>query len=158
MTKSSLPSSFSSSFLLVLLVLSLVWIRSSFTKWASGAFAATLGETLTKFASKNPYPWFKDFLENVAIPNSQLFGLLTIWGETFAAWGSALALLYLLWKKEPQKWAVVLLLGSLVVGAFLNLIFWLASGWTSPSADSLNLLMFLIQSIGIFFTLKLVRS
>lgn len=145
-------------FLLILLANSVVWARSSYTKWVEGKFVAGLGTTLEKFASNNPYPFFKDFLTKTAIPNSEMFGTLTLWGETFAAFGSLAALLYLLWKKEPQKWAVVLLISGLTVGALLNLVFWLASGWTSASTDSLNMLMFLTGVIGIIFAFKLFRS
>lgn len=58
-----------------------------------------------------------------------------------------LASIYLLTRKPTFLSKLVLELG-LLGGILLNIIFWLAAGWTSPSTDSLNLLMFLIEAIG----------
>ncbi len=67
--------------LFILLSVSFIWLRSSFSKFISGNFAAALGETLNKTIDKNPYPLFKQFLISVVIPNSYLFGTLVMWGE-----------------------------------------------------------------------------
>jgi thiosulfate dehydrogenase [quinone] large subunit len=142
---------------LVFLILGFVYLRSSYGKFAGGTFVSTLGETLTKFAAKNPYTWFKSFLESVAIPNAAMFGQLTLWGEVFAGvsvFGSALYLL--LRKGNNLVWSILLL--GLTVGAFLNGVFWLASGWTSPSTDGLNLVMFVCELVGILFVIAQLRS
>ncbi|MBI2019099.1 hypothetical protein HYS95_00330 [Candidatus Daviesbacteria bacterium] len=136
------------SLLLIFLTIGFIWLRSGFGKLSSDAFPAALGETLQKFASKNPYPWYKTFLVKIAIPNSQVFGNLVMWGEVLVATSITLASLYLLFKKPTLPIKAVLGLG-LIGGAFLNIIFWLASGWTSPSTDSLNLVMLAVALIGL---------
>jgi len=138
---------------LIILLNGLLWAKSSYGKFVSGNFVDNLGKTLTAFASKNPYPWYKDFLNNVAIPNSQIFGTLTLYGEAFAALTLTFIPLYLFFKPANQILRLLLILG-LLTGAFLNLIFWLAAGWTSPSTDSLNLVMLGVQVIALFAILK----
>lgn len=130
-----------------------IWLRSSYGKFTAGNFPDNLGKTLGAFASKNPYPFYKDFLNNVAIPNSQLFGSLTLYGEAFAALTLTFLPIYLLFNPASKAIRYLLALG-LLTGAFLNLIFYFAAGWTSPSTDSLNLLMFGIQIISLFAILK----
>lgn len=129
-------------FYLILLANGLIWLRSSYGKFASGNFVQGLGGTLERFASKNPYSWYKDFLQNVAIPNSQTIGMVVLWGEAFVALAIVGGAVF--------KMKRVLILG-LLGGAVLNVLFWLAAGWTSPSTDSLNLLMLVIELVGIFF-------
>jgi hypothetical protein len=143
--------------LLMLLADSFIWVRSSYGKITGGNFVSTLGGTLTKFASNNPYPWFKTFLQNTAIPNSQTFGMLTMTGEAFAAAAMTLATLYML-IKGVNKFGLVILMLGLAVSAFLNLIFWLASGYTSASTDGLNLFMFLFELIAFVYAAKLAAS
>lgn len=123
-------------------------------KFASGNFVSNLGVTLTKTAEKNPYPWFKQFLTSVAIPNSQIFGFLVLWGEILSAVAIlAGAGMLLVSPKSGRKASLILILG-LLGGAFLNIIFWLGFGYASPSTDSLNLLMAVIEIIGIIFVLR----
>ncbi len=138
--------------LIILLATGLLWVRSSYGKFTSGTFILSLGGTLTKAADKNPYPWFKQFLVLFAIPNSQIFGFLTLWGEFLTAIAITLgAILYL--SSKQTKLVNWILLPGLVGGAFLNIIFWLGFGYTSPSTDSLNLLMAAVEIIGIFYIL-----
>lgn len=139
---------------LIFASLGFIFLRSSYGKFSGGTFVSTLGDTLTKLASKNPYPWYKDFLLNTAIPNSNMFGVLTMWGELFSGITLVCLSLYLLVQKKSTKLIYMLLCGGFIVGAFLNLIFWLAAGYTSPSTESLNLVMFLVQVIGVFYTLQ----
>jgi len=136
-------------------VLGFIFLRSSWGKITGGSFVDTLAGTLGKFASKNPYPFYKDFLENIAIPNSTIFGTLTMWGEFFAGGAILAASLYLL-LKPGKKLMYLLLMAGLLVGAFLNAIFWFASAWTSPSTDGLNLVMFATQVIGLCFIRQLL--
>lgn len=144
--------------LLIILANGVLWLRSSIGKLSSGKFVEELGSTLARFASKNPYPWYKDLLQNTAIPNSHLFGLLTQWGELLVALSTLGAAAYLLIKPAKNRLVLMVLLLGLSGGMFLNAVFWLASGWTSPSTDSLNLLMFGIQFIGAVFAFQLLRK
>lgn len=138
---------------LIFIVCGYVFIKSGYGKVSGGMFVQTLGDTLGKFASKNPYPWYKSFLETTAIPNSIVFGTLTMWGELLAGVSILLGSVMLLMGRDHNLSKLLLLVG-LVVAAFLNATFWFASGWTSASTDSLNLVMFLVELIGIMFVVK----
>lgn len=143
--------------LLIIIANGLIWARSSYGKFTSADFVGGLGTTLEKFASKNPYPFYKDFLQNFAIPNSQIFGFLTLYAEAFAAITLTLISLYLLFK-SGNKLALILLSLGLLTGAFLNLIFYFAAGWTSSSTESLNLLMLVVQTISLIYIFKRIRA
>lgn len=138
--------------LVILLSVGLTWLRSSWVKLNGGTFVNSLQGVLTKFAEKNPYPWYKSFLLQIAVPNSKVFALLTMWGEFFVAITITLTTVYLLFM-PVNKVAVAFLAVSLIGGIFLNLIFWLAAGYTSPSTDSVNLLMIVVQAIGLVYAL-----
>ncbi|KKU90517.1 MAG: hypothetical protein UY21_C0022G0018 [Microgenomates group bacterium GW2011_GWA1_48_10] len=140
--------------LMVLVLVGFLWLRSSWGKIAGGTFVSGLAKTLTNFASKNPYPWFKDFLETVAIPNSQTFGLLVLVGEMTAAMLIFVMSLYLLAGQKTSKLGAFLLPAGLLIAAALNLTFWLASGWMSASGDSLNLLMLGVETVGLVWATK----
>lgn len=142
----------------MLLAIDLIWLRSGFGKLVGGKFLGSMTATLKTFASKNPYPWYKSFLENFAIPNSQLFGLMSMWAEVLVALGLLVSLFLLLFDKKSSQMAAGLLVVSLTGGFFLNIIFWLAAGWTSSSTESLNLLMALIEGVGLFYALKLLAT
>lgn len=140
--------------LLIILVNGLIWARSSLGKLSEGKFVDSLAATLTRFAEKNPYPLVKDFLNTIAIPNSKVIGNLTMWGEVVV--GLTLTLpVALLFSKKPPSWVKPLVIVGLIGGMWLNLVFWFAAGYSSPSTDSLNLLMFLTQLIGLIYVLKL---
>ena len=140
--------------LIILLSVGLLWLRSSFGKFTGGTFVNSLGATLTKTAEKNPYPWFKDFLTSVAIPNAQVFGLLVLWGEILSAVAITVGAIMLLMNSHPNKFVSLVLVAGLAGGALLNIVFWLGFGYTSPSTESLNLLMAVVQIIGIFFVMQ----
>ncbi len=143
--------------LTILLFDGLIWLRSSYGKLTTGNFPLELDKTLTKFASNNPYPWFKDFLLNQAIPQASNLGALIMYGEAITAVLVIVGSLGLFYNFRNKLFKILLLLG--LVGAFkLNLMFWLASGWTSPSSDSLNLLMLFIELVGIIFCIKILKK
>lgn len=135
-------------FLLILLSLGLLWLRSSLSKFISGNFVSSLGDVLSKTAAKNPYPLFKQFLITIAIPNSQVFGSLVLWGEFLTALAIIFGSASLLLRPKAVRLQSFILIAGLVGGLFLNITFWLGFGYTSPSTDSLNLLMTAIEIIG----------
>lgn len=143
---------------LLILVDGLIWLRSSFGKVTGGTFVSGLGGTLGKFSDKNPYPPVKSFLEGVAIPNASVFGLLTMWGEVLVAVALAGGVIYLLTHPKGNTTVLSFIALGLIGGMFLNLIFWLAAGWTSPSADSLNLLMFATQFIALIGVIQVKKG
>ncbi len=109
---------------------------------------------MTKTAEKNPYSWFKQFLTSVAIPNSQVFGQMVLWGEFLSAVAITIGVIMLLINPHPNKFISLVLLAGLAGGALLNIVFWLGFGYTSPSTESLNLLMAVVQIIGIVFVMQ----
>lgn len=78
------------------------------------------------------FPWYANFLENVAIPNYRIIGWLVLFGELLAA--------------------IFLLLGLLtnigaVISIFMNLNYYLAAGWLTSSDAVLNLIMMALGAI-----------
>lgn len=142
------------NFYLIYFVFGFIFLKSSWGKIEGGQFVSGLGGTLEKFASKNPYPWFKEFLTGVAIPNSQLFGNMTMWGEFLTGLGFAVGSLYLLISKKPSQLGYVVFTLGCLGGFLLNGTFWLAAGWTSASTDTVNLVMMLVGLIGLVYGLK----
>lgn len=134
-------------FLLITLSIGLVWARSNWEKLIGGKFVDSLGVILTKAAEHNPYSWYKSFLQNTAIPNSIIFAQMVLWGEFLVAAAIIFSSVYLL--KKKNRFACIILILGLSGGFFLNLNFWLAFAWTSPSSDNLNLLMAAIELIGV---------
>ncbi len=144
--------------LFIIEVIGLIFLRSSWGKLTGGVFVSSLGSTLGKFAVKNPYPFVQSFLNNVAIPNYVIFGQLTMWGEFFTALSLTVSAMYLLFSPKHNQLINLMLIAGLVVGMFLNAVFWLASGWTSSSTESLNLLMFFVQLTGLVYGLRLLKN
>lgn len=142
---------------LIILINGLVWAKSSYGKLSGGTFVDGMNQTLTKFASQNPYPLYKQFLQTVAIPSSNVFGLLVMWGEFFSALAMILGSLCLLFLR-PNKLVLTVLGAGLFGAALMNLNFWLASGWTSPSSESLNLLMMAIELVCLGLVFKLFNQ
>lgn len=140
--------------LLILAVIDYIWLKSTYGKLTGGKFVAGIEGALKKFASENPFPFVKSFLEGVAIPNASTFGFLTMWGEALVALSLLISLLYLLLKGTNNLILWFLSLG-LLGGAFLNTVFYLSSGWTSPSSEGLNLLMLAAQFIAAFYFMQL---
>lgn len=138
---------------IIFTVTGFIFLRSGYGKVTGGKFVSALAGTLGKFVSENPYPWFKSFLLDVAIPNAQLFANLTMLAEVFIGITVLVSSLYLLLKAKAEHVTYLFLAAGLATGAFLNATFWLASGWTSPSTDGLNLVMFFTQISGVAFAL-----
>lgn len=137
------------SLLWVLLSVGLMWAKSSYSKFTSGNFVSGLGETLSKVSPKNPYPFYKQFIYSVAIPNSSIFGFMVLWGELLVSVSIVVGTV-LLMMNPLNKMAALALVAGLLGGLLLNITFWLGFGWTSASTDSINLLMGVIELIGIF--------
>lgn len=133
-----------------------IWLRSGMEKFSGGTFVDTIAVTLGNFAKKNPFPWYKDFLQTVAIPNAEVFGLLVLWGEFLTGVSIAAACVYLILKpNDENKTISILLLTGLFFGTLMNLNYWLASGWMSKAVDNLNLLMLAIQLVSLILVVKL---
>lgn len=140
--------------LFILGVVGFIYLRSGWGKITGGEFVNNLGGTLGKFAAKNPYPWVQNFLQSVAVPNSKVFGFLTMWGEFLSALAILIAVLFLVFSSQKNKLFILLLFAGCFVGMFLNLIFYFSAGWTSSSTESLNLLMFMVELAGLVYASK----
>lgn len=141
----------------ILLEIGLVWLRSGFGKLEGGSFVGNLGKTLIVFSSKNSYPFVKNFLTEIAIPNSQLFGFLTMYGEVFVGATLAIGSLLLIFKKMENKILNFFISIALIVSIFLSTVFWLSAGWMSASTDTLNLLMLGIESVLFFYFIRTAK-
>ncbi len=142
---------------LIQLLFGLIWFKSAISKFIDPAFINTLPKTLAFFASKNPISWYKEFLVTIAIPNTKLFGELTRWGEITAAVLLSLTAIAALRGITLPHFHKLAALGALI-GAWLNLQFGLASYWTSPANETLNLLMFATQVIFILYQRELAMA
>lgn len=140
---------FTRGFYFIYLILGGIWLRSSWGKITGGKFVDSLGDVLTKMTPNNPYPAFKNFLLNIALPNSKIFGSLTMWGEFLTALAITLGSVYLIFYKGDQRLGLVILILGLLGGMFLNAIFYLGFGYSNVSTESLNLLMFLVELVGV---------
>ena len=138
----------------ILLVTGFIFLRSGCGKIMGGKFTGTLEATLTKFASENPSPTVKDLLTNTAIPSFQILGFLTTWGEFLVGISVIAAAFYLIVVSKNNRNIDLLLTLGLLGGFMLNFVFYFSAGWTSASTESLNLLMMIIQAIGLVFVLK----
>lgn len=147
----------SKPFLFVIFIVGLIWIRSGYGK-LTGGFVGTLDKALMKFASENPYPFIKGFLNTIAIPNHLIFSVLTQWGELFTGLSLIICSVILIVYPKVNKFFLIVLSLGLLVGAILNLTFWFSAGWMSPSTDGLNLLMFAIEAIALFVVFKKIKT
>jgi thiosulfate dehydrogenase [quinone] large subunit len=103
----------------------LLWLNSFWGKFTNPAYVSGFAATNKGFAAKTSFGFYRDFLNGVVIPNSQMWANLTMFGELTVG--------------------VLLVLGLLTnIGAitafFLNVNFWLAAGQTG-STFSVNILM-----------------
>lgn len=145
------------AFLILTIIPGLVWVRSGFAKVSEGKFPGMLGGILEKFASNNPYPFYKSFLQNTAIPNAQTLGNLVMWGELLTGLAIILSVGYLLLRGSKASWVKVLLPAGLIGGLFLNINFFLGGAWTNASKEGLNMIMIMTQAASLFFITRIFR-
>ena len=106
--------------------LGLLWINSALGKILSTTYYGGFAATNKGFAAKTPFGWYKDFLNAAVIPNADWFAYFLAYGELLV--GVALVL------------GLFTHVGA-VAGFFMNLNFWLASGYAGGSGGSVNILM-----------------
>lgn len=128
------------------------WFNGGWGKISEGKFVEGLSKTLGFFASKNPNLWFKDFLTSFAVPNSLIVGNMVMFGELVAGLSLFAGVLFLFLKKgEFLKWSYYLLALGFGIGLVLNVMFWLAAGWTSPSTEGVNFVMAVVEVAGLIW-------
>ncbi len=108
------------------------WLMSGLSKVLAGDFASGLAGTLSDQAKDLTGP-YKSFLDNIVIPNGQLFGNLVMAGEL--ALGFVLIVAPLIWLARSSRLAVrgrsiilSLIVLSGVVAIIMNVNFHLMSG------------------------------
>src|SRR3989344_6922994 len=143
----------SSIYLLGLVVIQMTlayeWWSAGWEKVSSPEFVSGINGTLGYFASKNPFPWYQDFLLGFATRNSTLFAYSVEWGQVAIAITLAVAGAVFVYSKQTaiQKIALKLSVLALVGGMLMNANFYLAAGWTGPGTHGINVVMFWIQAI-----------
>jgi len=88
--------------------------------------------TLGFFASGNPNAWYVNLINNSFIPNAELFAWLVSIGELLIG----IALIF-----------GILVNISAIVSFFLNLNFYFAAAWISPSTQSINWVLMILGLI-----------
>ncbi len=106
-----------------------IWLRSGLLKIVGGEYLE-YDEKLQRFMSKNPFPWYKTFLQRYLIPISRPAGYFFVTAEVILGLTLILGLLTV-----PMA----------IAGVFFNINFRLAAGWQNPSNTPLNYLMILCQ-------------
>ncbi len=137
--------------------LGVLWLKSCYAKFISNDFIDNIAKTLIFFSSKNPLGWYKSFLISVAIPNAHLFAQLSRWGELTGGILLVLTGIYMLYKNDNRLVLIASILGLLIV-MNLNFNFGLASYWTSPANETLNLVMFLVELIILSYQVHRIRK
>lgn len=128
------------------------WLRGGLEKFQRPNFMQSIDKTLVMFADKSKYGFYADFLRTVAVPRPVLFGNIVRVSELLAVCGLTVGNATLVWWPGLHSAACGLLALTLLMGALLNLNFYLAASWSNPSVSSINTLMGLTQLIlGIFF-------
>lgn len=132
----------------VQMVLAYEWWSAGWEKVSSPEFVNGINGTLGYFASKNPFPWYKDFLLGPATNNSTLFAYSVEWSQIAIATVLAVAgVLFVYSRSTPvKKLALKFSVLALVGGILMNANFYLAAGWTGPGTHGINVVMFWIEA------------
>jgi uncharacterized membrane protein YphA (DoxX/SURF4 family) len=101
----------------------------------SERWMSVMPKIVARQASDNPLTFYKQFLEQVVLPNSSLFAQLTAWGETTVGVGLTLGLLT----------GVASLVGLVLVSNY-----GLATQWMSPGQQGFHLVLFFLM-LAFFF-------
>ncbi|MBI3984064.1 hypothetical protein HY346_02080 [Candidatus Microgenomates bacterium] len=131
-------------FQLIQAVLAYEWLKSAWGKFMAPDFMNGIDKTLSTFASKTPQRWYGDFLGSA---DATVFGNVTRFSELLVGLGLVFGTVYI-WKRltGPRIFKLVLPV-ALLGGALLNLNFYWAAGWSSPSTAGINLVMGSVQAI-----------
>ena len=144
---------------LVQWVIAAEWLLSGVGKFTKPDFMNGIASTLKAFEAKTNFEWYQSLMSNWLVPNAQLIGNVVRVSEV----GIALALLVLgylsIQRKKVSQTLVMGLVVALYAGALLNLNFYLAAGWSSPSTKGVNIVMGLVQAIlGTYYLLRLKET
>lgn len=130
-------------------VLAYEWWSAGLEKLANSEFVGGMAGTLGYFASKNPFPWYKDFLLGFASQNATAFAYTVEWSQVIIALILAVTAGIIVYTKgeSTNRWVLVLVSLALLGGMLMNANFYLAAGWTGPGTHGINVVMFWTQAI-----------
>src|SRR3972149_6033667 len=114
------------------IIVGVLWLFAGLEKLLEPAYLEKFTGTIGYFASKTPYPLYKDFLNGFVMSNWTLVAYVVAWGE------SIVGLLLV---------TGVFSRAALVFATFLNINFYLGAGWTGVSTAMLNIFMISIQIV-----------
>ena len=137
------------SVFMVLVVIGYEWFTAGFEKISSKTFAVQMPGTIAYFASKNPFPWYRDFLNGMDKGRAQDLGYAIEWAQILMGIVLMLGPMVYLWtnKIDLKKFLNGLMVVALIGGLLLNANFYLAASWTSPGTKGINVVMFWTQFI-----------
>ncbi len=141
-------------------VLAYEWWSAGWEKASSPDFVAGIGKTLGYFASKNPFSWYKSFLEGFAVKHATLFAYAVEWGQLLIAFSLIIAVGIVLWTKNEKQRRLALMVsaGALLGGMLMNANFYLAAGWTGPGTKGSNVVMFWTQAVLVYVWISTLMS
>lgn len=142
------------------IVLAYEWWSAGWEKVSSPGFVANISQTLAVFASKNPFPWYKSFLEGRAMRNATAFAYAVEWSQVLIALALAASAALLLYAHDG-KMRRLALCGALIAlfgGAWMNANFYLAAGWTGPGTKGVNVVMFWTQAVLMYVWASTLRA
>jgi hypothetical protein len=130
-------------------ILAYEWLSAGWEKISAGQFVPNIGKSLSRFENGNPHEWYVNSVLSSTKNYQVTFGMLVQWGELLAGIGLFVALALYIFSKQQSSKNLARFIGitALLGGAFMNLNFYFAAGWTSPSTGGLNALMFWMQII-----------
>ena len=117
------------------IILAYQWLSAGWEKIHGGQFVVNIGKSLSRFENGNPHEWYVGSLLEIAKEYPDTFGMLVQWGELLTGIGLLGALALYTFSKQQSSKNVARFIGmaALLGGAFMNLNFYFAAGWTSPS-------------------------
>jgi hypothetical protein len=136
------------------------WWSAAYEKLSNPEFLSGMGKTLGYFASKNPFPWYKAFLENVAMKHSAAFGAAVEWSQAAIVFVLVAAAVETFWGKDEGAKRKALLASSaaLAGGMLMNANFYLAAGWTGPGTKGMNVVLFWTQAALLYVWLRSYKT
>ena len=112
------------------------------------------------FASRNPFPAYREFLLGPALRNAQQFGYAVEWSQvavSLALAGSAVAML-LVRREQHLRAALIVAICALAVGMLMNANFYVAAGWTGVIVRTINAVTFWVQAILLYAWASSLRA
>lgn len=125
------------------------WFAAGYEKISSKTFVTQMPGTVAYFASKNPFPWYRDFLSGMDKQRAQDFGYVVQWSQILMGIVLILGSAVYLWTKndDAKKLLTGMIVVALIGGLVMNANFYLAASWTSPGTKGVNVTMFWTQFI-----------